>query len=95
MSTAVESAPLAPGAFPPTADVGSLAELLGEAAVGPRGGGFVCPCCGGRAPRVVRARPGGSSRWVAVCAICAGRLLAGHPATVVGGRISPRLRRAG
>lgn len=81
-------------AFPPSADLGSLAELLGEASGAGRGG-VVCPCCRGHARRVVRARPGGASRWVAVCAICAGRLLAGHPGTVVGGRIRPRLRPAG
>lgn len=84
-----------PMAFPPSRGIGSLAELLGEDDASGRGGGVVCPCCRGHAKRVVRARPGGAAGWVAVCAICAGRLLAGHPGTVVGGRIKPRLRRAG
>lgn len=83
------------GAFPASDGIGSLAELLGEHDGAPRGGGVVCPCCRGHAKRVVRARPGGARRWVAVCAICAGRLLAGHPGTIVGGRVRPRLRPAG
>ncbi|MCC5822373.1 MAG: hypothetical protein LAT64_06530 [Phycisphaerales bacterium] len=81
-------------AFPPAEGLGSLAELLDEQTAAARGG-IVCPCCRGQTKRVVRARPGGASRWVAVCAMCAGRLLAGHPGTVVGGRVRPRLRRAG
>lgn len=87
------SAPTTPPAgFPSSEEIGSLADLLGDPS--PRtGGGVVCPCCGGMARRVVRARPGGAGRWVAVCAICAGRLLAGHPGTIVGGRVRPRLRR--
>lgn len=84
-----------PAEFPPAEGLGSLAELLGEQAAGAARGGIVCPCCRGHARRVVRARPGGASRWVALCAICAGRLLAGRPGTVVGGRVRPRLRRAG
>jgi hypothetical protein len=92
-----------PLAFPSSQGLGSLAELLDEDDALGRGGGMVCPCCQGLAKRVVRARPGGAGGgaggraggWVAVCAICAGRLLAGHPGTVVGGRVKPRLRRAG
>lgn len=82
-------------AFPSSERMGSLAELLGEHDGSMQGGGVVCPCCRGSAKRVVRARPGGARHWVAVCAICAGRLLAGHPGTIVGGRVRPRLRRAG
>lgn len=82
-------------AFPSTEGMGTLADLLDEHDGSPRGGGVVCPCCRGVAKRVVRARPGGARQWVAVCAICAGRLLAGHPGTIIGGRVRPRLRRVG
>ena len=85
----------ADASFPSSEGMGSLAELLGEHDGTPRAGGVVCPCCRGHAKRVVRARPGWARQWVAVCAICAGRLLAGHPGTIVGGRVRPRLRRAG
>lgn len=88
-------APVVPAqAFPSSEEIGSLAELLGADDARPTGG-VVCPCCQRQARRVVRARPGNARKWVAVCAICAGRLLAGHPGTIVGGRINPRMRRAG
>lgn len=78
----------------PTSEIGSLADLL--CADEPRRhGGMICPCCDHTTRRVVRVRPGGAGRWVAVCAMCAGKLLAGHPATVVGGRVRPRVKRAG
>lgn len=82
-------------AFPPSEGLGTLAEFLRQHDTVARSGGVVCPCCRGTTRRVVRARPGNAARWVAVCAMCAGKLLAGHPGTVVGGRIRPRLRRAG
>ncbi len=82
-------------AFPPSEGLGSLAEFLRRHDDSARSGGVVCPCCRGTTRRVVRARPGNAARWVAVCAMCAGRMLAGHPGTVVGGRVRPRLRRAG
>lgn len=93
------SAPLGEAGVPaqnvfPSSEIGSLADLL--CADEPRRhGGIVCPCCDKPSRRVVRVRPGGNGRWVAVCAMCAGKLLAGHPATVVGGRVRPRTRRAG
>lgn len=86
--------PALPALEHPTTELGSLAEMLGEEAIARRGG-VVCPCCQGLTPRVVRVRPGGTRRWLAVCAICAGRMLAGHPGTVVGGRVRPRFKRAG
>lgn len=82
-------------AFPPSDGLGSLAEFLRQHDTTARSGGVVCPCCRGTTRRVVRARPGNAARWLAVCAMCAGRMLAGHPGTVVGGRVRPRLRRAG
>jgi hypothetical protein len=85
----------ADAAYPSCEALGSLADLLRDHERSARAGGVVCPCCRGHARRVVRVRLGGASRWVATCAICAGRLLAGHPGTTVGGRIRPRLRRAG
>lgn len=85
--------PPAPMAFPST-EIGSLADLLGDQSPR-RTGGVVCPCCASPTRRVVRVRPGGARRWVAACAMCAGKLLAGHPETLVGGSIRPRTRRAG
>ena len=94
LDRAVRSYQASPMPLFPSTELGSLADLLGEDEPR-RGGGVVCPCCRSTTRRVVRVRPGGASRWIAVCAMCAGKLLAGHPATVVGGRVRPRLRRAG
>jgi hypothetical protein len=85
---------VAPAELFPSSEIGSLADLLLDDEPSRRGG-IICPCCRGCTPRVVRVRPGGAKRWLAVCAICAGRMLAGHPQTVVGGRVRPRLKRAG
>ncbi|RMH30739.1 MAG: hypothetical protein D6692_01455 [Planctomycetota bacterium] len=85
---------VAPGEIFPSSEIGSLADLLLDDEPSRRGG-IICPCCRGCTPRVVRVRPGGAKRWLAVCAICAGRMLAGHPQTIVGGRVRPRLKRAG
>lgn len=82
-------------AFPPSDGLGSLNEFLRQHDTNARSGGVVCPCCRVTTRRVVRARPGNAARWLAVCAMCAGRMLAGHPGTVIGGRVRPRLRRAG
>ncbi|MEM9372691.1 MAG: hypothetical protein AAGA55_03525 [Planctomycetota bacterium] len=86
--------PHASGEVMPSSEIGTLSELLVEEHPR-RSGGVVCPCCGTPTRRVVRVRPGGAGRWVAACAICAGKLLAGHPATLVGGAVRPRARRAG
>lgn len=84
----------APQGVYPSSEIGSLADLLCDDEPR-RHGGMVCPCCGTTTRRVVRVRPGGAGRWIAMCAICAGKMLAGHPATVVGGRVRPRIKRAG
>ena len=90
--------PSAPYAHPPvpfpSTEIGSLAELLDDQHP-KRIGGMVCPCCTNPTRRAVRVRPGGARRWVAACAICAGKLLAGHPETLVGGHVRPRAKRAG
>lgn len=83
----------------PSSEIGSLADLLGDDRADlARRGGMVCPCCSTPTRRVVRVRPGGARKWVAACAMCAGKLLAGNPATLVGGHVRPRtyrVRRAG
>ncbi|GEM_PF-5893874 len=98
--TRPERATAEPRMLFPSSEIGSLAELLGDSRAGDtrRPGGVVCPCCSSPTRRVVRVRPGGARRWVAACAMCAGRLLAGNPATIVGGHVRPRaarIRRAG
>ncbi len=59
----------------------------------------ICPCCSRKMRRVMRVRitneQATQSRWVALCAMCAASMLATNPRAVVGGRIRPRMRRAG